>query len=64
MNHSRKGLLSVHIEAVDSASESKRAESIGQYDLFGAGSGETVSITGAEINIPDGEWDKAIIKDC
>ncbi len=61
MNHSRKGLLSVHIEAVDSASESKRAESIGQYDLFGAGAGETVSITGAEITIPDGEWDKAIL---
>jgi DNA polymerase-3 subunit alpha len=59
MQHSRKGLLSIHIEAVDSASESKRAESIGQYDLFGSGNGEVVSVTGAEIVIPESEWDKA-----
>ncbi|NBO78682.1 MAG: DNA polymerase III subunit alpha, partial [Actinobacteria bacterium] len=35
LGHSRKGLLSIHIEAVDSATESKKAEAIGQYDLFG-----------------------------
>jgi len=29
----------------------KEQKSIGQYDLFGAGAGETVSITGAEITI-------------
>jgi DNA polymerase-3 subunit alpha len=61
MLHSRKGLLSIHIEAVDSSSESKRAESIGQYDLFGSSTADAISLIGTEISIPDGEWDKAIL---
>jgi len=61
MEHSRKGLLSIHIEAVESAAESKRAEAIGQYDLFGSGDAQQVSIIGNEITIPGGEWEKAIL---
>lgn len=60
LGHSRKGLLSIHIEAVDSATESKKAEAIGQYDLFGS-SQESVSITGTELIIPAEEWDKAAL---
>ena len=60
LGHSRKGLLSIHIEAVDSATESKKAEAIGQYDLFGS-SQESVSITGTELIIPTDEWDKAAL---
>lgn len=60
LGHSRKGLLSIHIEAVDSATESKKAEAIGQYDLFGS-SQESVSITGTELIIPSEEWDKAAL---
>ncbi|MEY3496288.1 MAG: hypothetical protein RJA80_510, partial [Actinomycetota bacterium] len=60
LGHSRKGLLSIHIEAVDSATESKKAEAIGQYDLFGS-SQESVSITGTELIIPMEEWDKAAL---
>ncbi len=60
MGHSRKGLLSIHIEAVDSATESKKAEAIGQYDLFGS-SKESVSITGTELVIPLEEWEKAAL---
>ncbi|MFZ9796130.1 MAG: DNA polymerase III subunit alpha [Candidatus Nanopelagicales bacterium] len=60
LGHSRKGLLSIHIEAVDSATESKKAEAIGQYDLFGS-SQESVSITGTELIIPTEEWDKAAL---
>jgi len=60
LGHSRKGLLSIHVEAVDSATESKKAEAIGQYDLFGS-SQESVSITGTELIIPSEEWDKAAL---
>ena len=60
LGHSRKALLSIHIEAVESASEAKRAESIGQYDLFGA-SEEAVSVTGNQIVIQDEEWEKATL---
>ncbi len=31
---SRKGLMNVHLEAIDSIIETKRAEAIGQFDLF------------------------------
>ncbi|MFM9095868.1 MAG: DNA polymerase III subunit alpha [Actinomycetes bacterium] len=60
LGHSRKGLLSIHIEAVDSATESKKAEAIGQYDLFGS-SQESVSISGTELVIPIEEWEKAAL---
>ena len=60
LSHSRKGLLSIHIEAVDSATESKKAEAIGQYDLFGS-SKESVGITGTELVIPTEEWEKAAL---
>ena len=56
---SRKGLISVHLEALDSIVESKRAEAIGQFDLFG---GESVTqVSGLEIEIPTGEWEKSIL---
>lgn len=56
---SRKGLMSVHLEAIDSIMETKRAEAIGQFDLFG---GESVSqVSGIEIDIPAGEWEKSIL---
>lgn len=54
---SRKGLMNVHLEAIDSIIETKRAEAIGQFDLFG---GETVeSISDLELDIPTGEWEKS-----
>ena len=54
---SRKGLMNVHLEAIDSIIESKRAEAIGQFDLFG---GEAVeSVSGIELDIPAGEWEKS-----
>lgn len=54
---SRKGLMNVHLEAIDSIIETKRAEAIGQFDLFG---GETVeNISNIELDIPAGEWEKS-----
>jgi DNA polymerase-3 subunit alpha len=59
LGHSRKGLMSVHLEAIDSVIESKRAEAIGQFDLFG---GESISqVAGIEIEIPTHEWEKSTL---
>ncbi len=58
-NLSRRGLFSIYLEALDSIIETKRAEAIGQFDLFG---GETVSqVAGIELDIPTVEWDKALL---
>jgi DNA polymerase-3 subunit alpha len=54
---SRKGLMSVHLEAIDSIIETKRAEAIGQFDLFGGESVESVS--GIEVDVPTIEWEKS-----
>jgi DNA polymerase III subunit alpha len=56
---SRKGLMAVHLEAIDSIIETKRAEAVGQFDLFGGE--EITSISGLDIEIPPGEWEKALL---
>ena len=62
LNHPRKGLTLIYLEAIDSIMEAKRAESIGQFDLFGSGMSSTSSIiTNVEIEIPDQEWEKALL---
>ena len=60
LNHPRKGLTLIYLEAIDSVMEAKRAESIGQFDLFGSGMSSGAStITNVEIDIPNQEWEKA-----
>ena len=59
---SRRGLMMVYLEAIDAVSEAKRAEAIGQFDLFGLGNESTAStITSVELDIPTGEWDKTLL---
>jgi DNA polymerase-3 subunit alpha len=59
LKHPRKALMSVHLEAIDSVIETKRAEAIGQFDLFG---GESMTqVSGLEIEIPNFEWDKSTL---
>ena len=59
MNVTRKGLMAIYLEAIDSVIETKRAESIGQFDLFG---GESMSqVASLDLEIPKGEWDKAML---
>ncbi len=59
LQHSRKGLMTIHLEAIDSVIETKRAEAIGQFDLFG---GESITqVSGLDIEIPTFEWDKATL---
>ena len=62
LGHSRKGLMSIYLEAIDSVMEEKRAQAIGQFDLFG-GANE-VSANGVStlaLEISDQEWEKALL---
>ncbi|WP_144121458.1 DNA polymerase III subunit alpha [Catellatospora sichuanensis] len=61
MEHPRKGLLSVHADAIDSFMSVKKNEAIGQFDLFGSAFADTDSSGAGMIvtpTIPPGEWDK------
>jgi DNA polymerase-3 subunit alpha len=58
----RRGLMMIYLEAIDSVSETKRAEAIGQFDLFGSSEiGEPGIGAPTEISIPTGEWDKSLL---
>jgi DNA polymerase-3 subunit alpha len=59
LGHHRKALVAIHLEAIDAVIESKRAEAIGQFDLFGDIGSSAMS--GLEIDIPQGEWDKSTL---
>jgi len=60
LNHTRRGLMMIFLEALDAVSEAKRAESIGQFDLFGAANA-TTSISGVALDIPNTEWEKMML---
>ncbi|MCE3554988.1 DNA polymerase III subunit alpha [Pseudonocardia sp. RS11V-5] len=61
LGHSRKGLLLVHADAIDAIMSSKKAASMGQFDLFGSldGSGGDDSDIGGifDVKVPEEEWD-------
>jgi DNA polymerase-3 subunit alpha len=62
MGHSRKGLMNIYLEAIDSVMETKRAESIGQFDLFGGATANATSgISGIALEIDVNEWEKALL---
>src|SRR4051794_33981405 len=69
LGHTRQGLLRVHVDAVDACMETKRAEAIGQFDLFGStdeqqggGGGDSGGAAapgfGLDFVVPIGEWEK------
>ena len=60
LKHSRKGLMMVYLEAIDAVSEAKRAEAIGQFDLFGLETSAT-AVNGVSLDIPITEWEKAML---
>ena len=62
LGHTRRGLVTVHEQLIDAAVETKRAESIGQFDLFGGDdAGEVAPGLNVLPTIPVGEWDKATL---
>ncbi len=61
LGHTRKGLTNVYEQVIDTAVEIKRAEAVGQFDLFGglSDSGEASLIERPEIGIA--EWEKSVL---
>lgn len=51
--------MAIYLEALDSVIEAKRAEALGQYDLFDSTTGDEV--TGLELKYPIEEWDKSTL---
>lgn len=59
LGHTRRGLILIHVEAIESVIDTKRAQAIGQFDLFGSDvTGDTASLAGVEFEIVTDEWDK------
>lgn len=56
LGHPRKGLFLVHTDAVDSVLGTKKAEAMGQFDLFGGGE-DTGTDAVFTIKVPDEEWE-------
>ncbi|MEP6853715.1 MAG: DNA polymerase III subunit alpha, partial [bacterium] len=62
LRHPRRGLMNVHEQSVDAIVDTKRAEAVGQFDLFGLGDPATVTGTDVfAVPVPDVEWDKAVL---
>jgi len=65
LGSSRRGLMMIYLEAIDSILEAKRAEAIGQFDLFASPSDATAlsstDISGLDLDIPLDEWDKNLL---
>ena len=57
MGHSRRGLLEVAHQIVDTTLERRRAEEAGQYSLFGGGASE---VSDVPHDVADHEWDKKV----
>jgi DNA polymerase-3 subunit alpha len=59
LGHTRRGLFAIHVESVDSVLDTKKAEAIGQFDLFGTSQDHSEdAIGGVDVNISIEEWDK------
>jgi DNA polymerase-3 subunit alpha len=61
LGHTRRGLITVHAEAVDMVLETKRAEAIGQFDLFGSSEDSETAAFTTDLTIPVGEWEKSTL---
>ncbi|ONM46838.1 DNA polymerase III subunit alpha, partial [Nocardia donostiensis] len=59
LGHPRKGLLLIHSDAIDAVMSTKKAEAIGQFDLFGGmgDEGDDSVASVFDVKVPDEEWD-------
>ncbi len=57
LGHPRKGLHLVHGKAIDAVMESKRAEAIGQFDLFGSQPDDGACAGLFDVPVPPDQWD-------
>lgn len=60
LGHTRKGLSHVHEQVVEAAVDVKRAEAIGQFDLFGGLTDSADSLM-PNAEISPGEWEKSVL---
>ncbi len=63
LGHARRGLINVYEAAVDAVLDTKRAEAIGQFDLFGSmGELDADPVDDVfAVRVPEGEWDKKVL---
>lgn len=58
LGHPRKGLMMVHSDAIDAVMSTKKAEAIGQFDLFGGMDDGDDSVASVfSVKVPDEEWE-------
>jgi len=57
LGSSRRGLIAVHEQMIDTVIGRRRAEDMGQFSLFGS---DEPSVQSGAVAIPEGEWDKKI----
>lgn len=62
LGHTRRGLAVIHEQIIDAAIDLKRAQAVGQFDLFG-GLGEGAAESGLRMTpeIPLSEWEKTTL---
>ena len=67
VGHPRRGLMHVYEQSIDAVVDTKRAEAIGQFDLFGLFDANGAADSGGggidvfAVPVPDVEWDKSIL---
>ncbi|MFI7004871.1 DNA polymerase III subunit alpha [Nocardia sp. NPDC050175] len=57
LEHPRKGLLLIHSDAIDAVMSTKKAEAIGQFDLFGGVDADESVSSVFNVKVPDDEWE-------
>ncbi|WP_037254919.1 DNA polymerase III subunit alpha [Kibdelosporangium aridum] len=58
LKHPRKGLFLVHTDAIDAVMETKRAEAVGQFDLFGGGDSDGDDAGSVfDVKVPEDAWE-------
>ncbi|MGW0252657.1 DNA polymerase III subunit alpha, partial [Nocardia goodfellowii] len=57
LGHPRKGLLLIHSDAIDAVMTTKKAEAIGQFDLFGGVDADDSISSVFNVAVPDDEWE-------
>jgi len=60
LGHTRRGLVAIHAEAIDAIMEIKRAQAVGQFDLFGGADNSPPNLQTAP-ETPIGEWEKSLL---
>jgi DNA polymerase-3 subunit alpha len=61
LGHPRRGLMHVYEQSIDAIVDTKRAEAVGQFDLFGLGDDEAGDGDVFAVPVPDLEWDKSVL---